>query len=90
MKIKKGFMLRCVADRHIVVPVGKASVEFNGLITLNETGAFLWNLLADGCSYEDLVSGILSNFEDVDETTAKSGIDAFLESARGAGILEED
>ena len=36
MKTKKGFMLREVGGRHIVVAIGKASEEFNGLITLNE------------------------------------------------------
>ena len=38
MKTKKGFMLRQTAGRNIVVAVGQASEEFNGLITLNETG----------------------------------------------------
>ena len=38
MKIKEGFMLRNVADNYIVVPVGKASLEFKGLINLNGVG----------------------------------------------------
>jgi len=44
MKLKEGFMLRQVAGEHVVLPVG-ADVDFNGMITLNETGAFLWNRL---------------------------------------------
>ncbi len=88
MKTKKGFMLRSVAGRHIVVAVGQASVDFNGLITLNETGAYIWRKLADGCTYDELLNDMLSDYE-VDEATARSGIDGFLETARGANLIEE-
>ena len=50
MKTKAGFMLRSVGGRHVVVAVGKASEEFNGLITLNDSGAFLWEELSKGIS----------------------------------------
>ncbi|MEE1350657.1 MAG: PqqD family protein [Clostridia bacterium] len=88
MKTKKGFMLRSVADTHIVVPIGQASVDFNGLITLNETGAFLWEHLAEGCSYDELLNSLLSEY-DVAEDEARKGIDSFLETARNAGVIEE-
>lgn len=89
MKTKKGFMLRKVAEKHIVVPIGKASVEFNGLITLNETGAFLWERLQRGATEESLLADILAEY-DVDEATAKAGIEAFLNTARGAGLIDEE
>lgn len=89
MKTKKGFMLRSVADRHVVVAIGQASVEFNGLITLNDTAAFLWKKLSEGCSYDELLSSMLAEY-DVDEETARSGIDAFLKTARDANLIDED
>lgn len=89
MKTKSGFMLRSVANRHIVVAVGKASLDFNGLITLNETGAFLWKKLSEGCTYDELLAALLAEYE-VDEATAREGIDAFLETARGADLIDED
>lgn len=88
MKTKKGFMLRSVANRHVVVAVGQASVDFNGLITLNDTGAFIWEKLSKGCTYDELLSSILEAYE-VDEKTAKDGIDSFLETARSADLIEE-
>jgi len=45
MKVKEGYMLREVAGNSVVVAVGKATLDFNGLITLNSTGTFLWKLL---------------------------------------------
>lgn len=88
MKTKEGFMLRNVAGKDIVVAVGAALVDFNGLISLNETGAFLWKKLEKGADYDSLLSDLLSEYE-IDEATARDGIDKFIESARSAGLLEE-
>ena len=89
IKTKKGFMLRSVAGRHVVVAIGQASVDFNGLITLNDTGAYIWGKLAKGTTYDALLKDMLADYE-VDEETAKKGIDGFLDTARGAALLDED
>ena len=89
MRTKKGVVLRSVGGRHIVVPIGKASEEFNGLITLNDSGAFLWNNLADGCTYDELLKKMLETY-DVTEMTARAGLNQFLETARGSGLIVED
>lgn len=88
MKTKKGFMLRSVGNRNVVVAIGKASLEFNGLINLNETGAFIWKMLQTGCEYDDILKAMLSEY-DTTEDEAKAGIDAFLAEMRKAGLLEE-
>ena len=88
MKTKKGFILRSVGGRNAVVAIGKASEEFNGLITLNDTGAFLWKLLQKGASYDDLLKNTLAEYE-VDEATAREGIDTFLKTARDANLIDE-
>ena len=88
MKTKKGFMLRKVADKNVVVPIGQASVDFNGIINLNDTGAFLWNILSKGCTYDELVSSVLSEY-DVNEDIAKHDIDVFLKTARDADVIED-
>ncbi len=82
-------MLRSVAGRHVVVAVGKASIEFNGLITLNDTGAYIWEKLSNGITYDELLKDMLSDYE-VDEKTAREGIDGFLATAREANLLDED
>ena len=89
MKIKKGFILRQVAGKYIVVTIGQASVDFNGAINLNDTGAFLWEQLAKGCTYDELLSALLGEY-DVAEDIARRDIDAFLETARNSDIIDED
>ncbi len=87
MKIKKGFLLREVAGNPIVVAVGKASLQFNSLITLNNTGVFLWKQLEAGAELEDLISAMVSEY-DIDRETAKQDILEFLQQIKGAGIIE--
>jgi len=88
MKTKQGFMLRTVGQRNVVVPVGQASLEFNGMITLNETGAFIWKKLQNGCEYDELIAAILAEY-DATEEEAKAGADALLTQMREANLLEE-
>ena len=88
MKIKEGFVLRTVDDMHIVVAVGKAAAHFNGMITLNETGAFLWKQLENGCDEQALIAALCAAFE-VDAETAEQDVQAFVQSALQAGLLDE-
>ena len=87
MKIKQGFVLRQVADATIVVPAGKAALDFNGMITLNDTAAFLWKLLEEETDEEALLKAMLAEY-DVGEETARSGIARFLGKLSSEGLLE--
>ena len=87
MKIKDGFMLRKVADNNVVVAVGKATLDFNGLITLNESGTYLWSLLENDVTAEEMTSKMCSRY-DVDENTARVDVDEFIKNLKGAGIIE--
>jgi hypothetical protein len=87
MKIKKGFMLREVAGNYVVVPVGEASKEFKGIITLNNSGVFLWKSLIEECSIEELLRKFLNEYN-IDQITAKKDIDLFLDKIKEANVLE--
>ncbi len=87
MKIKNNFLLRKVADSYVVVPVGKMSLDFNGIITLNETGAFLFELLQKGCEREDLIAKLLDEYE-VSAEKASADVDKFLEKVKESDVLE--
>ena len=86
MKIRDGFVLRQVADATIVVPAGDAAIDFNGMITLNETAAFLWSLLEKETDEEEMVRAMLEEYE-VEEETARAGIERFVEKLRAEGLL---
>jgi len=86
VKIKDGYMLREVAGNSVVVAVGKATLDFNGLITLNSTGTLLWKLLEKETSEEALLTAMLEAYE-IDEATARADLTEFLEKMKDAGLL---
>ena len=87
MKIKKGLILRKIADTYVIVAVGDAARNFNGMITLNETGAFLWEGICAGDDEQALVQKLMQNYE-IDEQTAKNDVAAFVKKVTDAGFTE--
>ena len=88
MKIKEGFLLRRVGDNHIVVPVGSQSVDFRCIITLNETGAVLWEQLKKPVTNEELVAALLAEY-DVPADVAAHDVEVYLTALREKGLLDE-
>ena len=88
MKIKEGFILREIAGSFVVVPVGQNLVDFSSMITLNETGAFLWNVLSVGASEEELCQKLLSEYEGVSNEEALSDIKDFVKILKEKNMLE--
>ena len=86
MKVEKDFVLREIAGDYIIIPTGKTVLKFNGLITVNEVGVSIWKMLQEGATLEQLVQGILDEY-DVDEKTAREDIQDFLDQLDKGGIL---
>ena len=88
MKIKSGFVLEKVGGGYLAVAVGKRAAEFSGMVRLNGTGAFLWNIMAErNATSEELLSEITSVY-DVSKEQAEADIAAFIEILSSNGIIE--
>lgn len=87
MKIKKGFVVREIAGKSVVIALGAASVSFNGMIELNGMARVFWDMLAEGMSEDDMVKAILEEY-DADEVAVRADVDNFVSSLSEAGILE--
>ena len=85
MKIKDGYILREIAGEYVVIPSGE-DLDLNLMITLNETGSFLWKKLTDGATEEELVKALLAEY-DVDEARAKNAVNAFIAKLRDQDFL---
>ena len=83
MKIKEGYVIKKLGTGFVVVTIGQASKDFNGMIRLNPAGAFLWNSIKEGADSRDkLVKLMLERYEDLDEATARADLDEFLDSVK--------
>ena len=88
MRIKDGFVLEEVGGDFLAVAVGDRAKDFSGMVRMNGTGAFLWNMLAGKDITEDeLVEAVLKEY-DVDEARVRTDVAAFEKTLRENGILE--
>lgn len=87
MKIKKGFLLKEIANSYIVVAVGSATKDFDGAITLNSVSAFLWKQLENESTIESLVTALVNEYE-VDNETATNDVQEFVKKIQEAGLVE--
>ncbi len=88
MRIKSNFLLSNVSGKNIVVPVGERCASFNGMMTLNDSGAFLWKQLETDKSEAELVSIICSNYPEVEEQFAVDCVREFVKQLKEADCLE--
>lgn len=86
MRLKDGFLLRKVAGEYIVVPTGDSMVDFKAMISLNETGAFLWEQLSEDITKQQLTERLLSEY-DVDKATAVSDVAEFVKLLKEKNLL---
>lgn len=78
MKLKDNFELRNVCGENVVIGTGIENVDFDRIIHLNETGAFLWQEAQKGdFSVDSLTKALLNEYE-VEESTARADVEAFV------------
>lgn len=83
MKIRDGFILQEVAGSTVALPT---EGELNKMITLNETGRFLWERLEEETTREALIDALLASYE-VDVQTATICVDNFVAELVKYGLL---
>lgn len=87
VKIKDGYLLRNIADEWIVIPRGEHALKFSAMIVLNETGAFLWNILKEEKTIADLIDAMRSEYG-IDRETAERDVKAFVEQLKSENVVE--
>ena len=87
MKRSENFVLKELMGNYVLVPVGDAAINLNGVISLNETAKFLWDAAEGEFELDDLVNAIVREYE-VDIQTATSGAEVFLKRMKEEGCIE--
>lgn len=87
MKVLLDMITREIAGETILVPVGASAIKYNGLITLNEVGAFLWARLPNAADVNALVDALLEEYE-VSREEAASDVAEFIAQLKELKIVE--
>ena len=86
MKIKKEFILREIVGDIVLVQINKSTSKFDGLITMNEIGKFIWENIESAKDEEELLQRILDEYE-VERDVAKADLDEFLGKLKEIDII---
>ena len=88
MKIKDGFVLREMCGEYIVAAEGLQHINFNKLISLNSTAAFLWKALAGKEFTQEDMAELLVDEYGIDRELAMTDSGNLMKSWAEAGIAE--
>jgi len=89
MTIKPGFKLRPLGNEFILVGEGIEQINFNKMITMNETAAYLWQKVMDGQDFNaELLANLLTEEYEVSYEQALKDAQTTIESWLNAEIIQ--
>lgn len=88
MKLNENYILKNIAGSPVVVPVGDAVNNINGMITLNGPAEDIWKALQAGENFDGILT-VLKNEYDAPEELLRNDLTAFLDKLKKYGILED-
>ena len=88
MKIKEGFELKAMCEENIIVATGVKNIDFNTIISLNESAAYLWNALQGKEFTPETMADLLRQEYEVSEATALADATALAQAWQEAGLVE--
>ncbi len=90
MKIKKGFELRDICGEKVIIASGIENIDFNQMVSLNESAAYLWEDIEKLSTFDaQVLADLLCKNYEVDEATALKDAQDILKSWFEQGIIEE-
>ncbi len=89
MRISKGYTLRTLGQEYILVAEGIETVNFNRMISMNGTAAFLWKQVEDKDFDANMLVQLLIDNYDITREVAEKDVDQLLQSWKEANIVEE-
>lgn len=88
MKLKYNFIVRNVAGQSVALAVGDDNKKFNGMIKLNSVGEFIFKLLENEISLDEIISKLTEKY-DVSAEEAKNSVESYLSVLRENELLNE-
>lgn len=89
MKIAENYLLKEIAGNYVVIPTGQNIIDYKRMLHLNETGAFIWKLLENDISYEDIMDALIKEYEasDDDRSIIQSDLNEYLDHMRKLNLI---
>lgn len=88
MRIKKGFVVRHICGEHIISGEGLEQIDFNKMISLNDTALYLWKAVEGKDFSADDLTRLLTEEYEVDEATAARDARKLFDEWQNEGLIE--
>lgn len=85
MRIKDGFVVRKIGSKYYAVSAARAA-EGGGMIALNETGAFIWELMQEETDAETVAKALAAKYE-IEFELALRDTETYLKMLSEVGAL---
>ena len=88
MKLKYNFVTNEVADKIVAVPVGDDLEKFNGFVKMNDVGAYIFNMLKNDVTEDEIVAAMLKDYEDATEQEVRETVKEFTDKLKAENVIE--
>lgn len=86
MRVKPGFVVREVGGKKYAVATGEAARSFKGMLSLNDVGATIFNLLQSDTTADAIVHAILEEY-DASADVVSADVDNFIRQLRSIDVI---
>ena len=88
MKLKYNFVTNEVADKIVAVPVGDDLEKINGFVKMNDVGAYIFNMLKNDVTEDEIVAAMLKDYEDATEQEVRETVKEFTGKLKAENVIE--
>ena len=88
MKLKYNFVTNEVAGKIVAVAVGDDLTKFNGFIKMNDIGAYIFNMLKDDVTVDDIVAAMVKDYPDYAETEIRETVEEFIAELKKEEVID--
>ncbi|MEE1013120.1 MAG: PqqD family protein [Clostridia bacterium] len=88
MRIRHGFLLKKIAGEYTAIPYDGTYEEVGAMVSLNDTGAYLWSCLEEDATQEELIAALAEEYG-IDHALAEKAVSAFINMLREHQLLDE-
>ena len=88
MKLKYNFVMNKVADKNVAVAVGADSEKFNGFIKMNDTGAYIFNMLKKDVTEDEIIASLEKEYEGVTKQELLNTVKEFIVRLKESDVIE--
>ncbi len=88
MKLKIDFIVRNVADKSVAIALGENEIGFDGMLTMNDSAAFIFECLKTDTDTASIIKAFLEEYDATPEQ-AENTVNNFIAKLRKAGLIEE-